>query len=124
MFEVAPHTDVTVAPPGDQRPWMNATNESQVLMFFQAAPWQERRDQHHEGACHLPPRPSPDFESAWTRWLDAAADRDRHHHAHKGSRTSARGELCPPPRCPLRFSRRYFAVPKANPALYADATLT
>jgi hypothetical protein len=29
-----------------------------------------------------------------------------------------------PPRCPIRFSRRYFAVPQANPALYANATLT
>jgi hypothetical protein len=35
MFESKPHTDEMIAPPGDKRPWMNNTDESQVLMFFQ-----------------------------------------------------------------------------------------
>jgi hypothetical protein len=35
MFESEPHTDMMIGPPGDQRPWMNDTDDSQVLMFFQ-----------------------------------------------------------------------------------------
>jgi hypothetical protein len=35
LFVVEPHTDVVVGPPGDQQPWMNDTDDSQLLMFFQ-----------------------------------------------------------------------------------------
>ena len=35
LFVIEPHTDVVVGPPGDQQPWMNDTDDSQLLMFFQ-----------------------------------------------------------------------------------------
>jgi hypothetical protein len=120
MFEVKPHTDVTVAPPGDQRPWMDVTNESQVLMLFQTY---GKNEGINITRGHVDPVPITNLRGPGGSMLLPIATAIimlMEAHGHLVATNCAP----PPPRCPIRFSRRYFAIPKANPALYANATLT
>jgi hypothetical protein len=123
MFEVKPHTDVTVAPPGDERPWMNVTDESQVLMFFQTYGKNEGINiTRGQVTYHRDPVPITNlYGPDGSMLLPIATAIIMLLKAHEHLVATNCGY---PPVCRLRFSRRYFAAPMANPALYMDATLT
>jgi hypothetical protein len=96
LFGSKPHTDVMIGPPGDQRPWMNDTDESQVLKCSSRRVVRTKRSTLRGGKS-LTTAIQSRLRICVGRWLDGATDRDRHHHAHEGSRLYGRFELRPAP---------------------------